>query len=623
MTPTGVTPPDSTVPRHPKVHAAIEALVDSAQRNASPRTFFSDFVRIASEALGANYGIVEVRLHGHVVTETHASPPSQRDFWAQTAESALSDAISDPGPRARLYRARANEGGVALLSAPLRTGGGSCSGSALLITPFVAGDSIHERLLALEAMTSLAALLTDTLGSAAERPLDDSALDNLRKAAGFTTTTELAFTLTNRLRMRDGCDLVGLAQVRGKKVKILSISGLDEVSSSSPAVRAITAAMEECADFGMPVVHQPEKPLPRSVAARGRLHANWSDSCNGAAVASVPLRLGDRVVAVLAVRRNARAPFDSATLEDYRNLVEPYTASLGLVQRAERTLFAHFIQSTAKLTRGLLSRSGYGKKLRILGPVALCAWLAFGSLSYELSVPCSVAPLSAQQLGAPISGRLTSLNAQPGDRVVEGQLLCRFDASELLLEKQRLQSEIEIQRIAEATALRDGNPVEIQLARANMRQLVASMSLTETRMAATEVTAPADGVLVDGDLRDRVNDVFVKGEPLFEMSATGGWKLELQVPEESIADVRQGLRGRFANLARPEEVHPFEILTVHPSTHSDEGRNYVRVEARVNISDDWVRYGMEGRARVEVGERNAWWVLFHRLENWARLNLWL
>ena len=81
------------------------------------------------------------------------------------------------------------------------------------------------------------------------------------------------------------------------------------------------------------------------------------------------------------------------------------------------------------------------------------------------------------------------------------------------------------------------------------------------------------------------------------------------------------MRGRFSSLARPEDVHDFELSHLEPSAHARDGENVFTAEADAELEDAWMRAGMQGLAKIEVGERPVWWVLFHRFEDWVRMDL--
>ncbi len=80
----------------------------------------------------------------------------------------------------------------------------------------------------------------------------------VRTSSSHFAVSELAFRITNDLRMHLDCDLVALGVCRNKRVDVLSISKYDSISSRNPGVRSMREAMEECYDFCGPIVHQDE-----------------------------------------------------------------------------------------------------------------------------------------------------------------------------------------------------------------------------------------------------------------------------------------------------------------------------------------------------------------------------
>ena len=601
--------------------------MEMAHQSSSTKIFLRDALGLIAATINAPYVRSEIRLMSHLIEETYASQEQQKDFWQKTVQGVLTKAISERAPRARLYQAKKSAIGLGLFSVPVRALGGRCSGAIVLVAPCEDRTTAEDILVALGALISLVSMLLGELGEGARKSSSDgdvSSVSNLRKGTGYTTPTELAFALTNKLRTRDGSDLVAMARVKGNKVKLLSISGLDEISGKSPGVRAIQAAMEECLDMKLNMVSQAGDELSdEKWATGGRLHQAWRDSQGGAAVASLPLMSGDRVVAVLAIQRSARMGFKAEDLEEYHNLVDPYVETLEVIERASRSLFAHLRGSLVSSLKAFFAKGAWGSKLKFLVPGLAALWLIFGKMNHEISVSCEVVPLAAQQIGSPLDGRLLSVAVHAGDRVQDGDELCRFDAAAFRLELSQLQSRSEILELEERAAVASGSPVDIQLAQANRREVEANIELVEYRIKSAVVRAPGAGVIVKGDLDEHVGDMFQQGQDLFTLASDEGWQLELEIPESDVSYVKEGVVGRFASMARPEEPHEFSISHISPSAEMAGVNNVFMAKADVDLSQEWVRSGVRGLANVQLGKRASWWVLFHGAGDWLRLNFWL
>ena len=628
-----MTSPDSTTqspsssPPCPGLNDSIESLVELAHQCSSAKSFLRDALGLIAATIHAPYALSEIRLRSHLLEESYAAQEAQRSFWEKTVQGVMTKAVSERAPRARLYQAKKSSIGLGLFSVPVYAKGGRCSGAIVLVAPCEERQAAEDILVALGAMASLLSMLLGDLadGKRKSAPESDlSAISNLRKGTEFTTPTELAFALTNKLRTRDGSDLVAMASVKGNKVHMLSISGLDEISGKSPGVRVIQAAMEECRDLSMPVVSQEADHMSDEIwATGGRLHQSWSHSQGGAAVASLPLFSNGVVVAVLSIQRSPRMGFKPEDLQEYRSLVEPYVETLAVIERASRTLLEHLSGSSTALRKELFARGSWGAKLKLGLPLLAGLWLLFGSMEHEISVPCEVQPIASQHIGVPVDGVLASVLVRPGDRVISGQALCRFDTAALELELSQLNSRLGILNLEERSAMASGEPVDVQLARANRDEVQANIRLIEHRIESCVVRAPAAGAIVTGDLDKHLGDVFRKGDELFSMAGTEGWQLELKIPERDIALVRAGIGGRFASMARPEEASDFTISKVSPSAELSGTKNIFVAKADVDLPDDWVRSGMGGLASIKLQERAPLWVFSHRAGDWLRLHLWL
>jgi hypothetical protein len=68
----------------------------------------------------------------------------------------------------------------------------------------------------------------------------------------------------------------------------------------------------------------------------------------------------------------------------------------------------------------------------------------------------------------------------------------------------------------------------------------------------------------------------------------------------------------------------FELKTerVLSAAVAEEGRNYFRVEAALDKDAARLRPGMEGVAKVDVGEASLLWVWTHRMTDWLRRTAW-
>ena len=161
-------------------------------------------------------------------------------------------------------------------------------------------------------------------------------------------------------------------------------------------------------------------------------------------------------------------------------------------------------------------------------------------LRVYLTVACVVTPAHARHVAAPFDGVLLAVSAVPGDRVVEGQVLCEFDGRDVAQQVAALTAELNVTERERDRAMGASSPVDVKLAEAQRELVRARLVIARRRVERAVVRAPIDGIVVAGDLRKQVGGTIAKGRPLFEIAPEDEWSLELAVPEYAAAELRAG-----------------------------------------------------------------------------------
>jgi len=164
---------------------------------------------------------------------------------------------------------------------------------------------------------------------------------------------------------------------------------------------------------------------------------------------------------------------------------------------------------------------------------------------------------------------------------------------------------------------------QVRIVSAQIAQAEAQIALLDEQLARTEVTAPFDGVVVSGDLTQALGAPLERGQVMFEVAPLDAYRIVLQVGEQDIADVRVGQAGELALTPMPGERYPLKVVKITPVSTAKDGRNVFRVEAELGPrTDERLRPGMEGVAKIEIGERQVAWIWSRRMVDWLSLKLW-
>jgi hypothetical protein len=72
----------------------------------------------------------------------------------------------------------------------------------------------------------------------------------------------------------------------------------------------------------------------------------------------------------------------------------------------------------------------------------------------------------------------------------------------------------------------------------------------------------------------------------------------------------------------PDEKLPLVVEKITPVSAVEEGRNYFRVEARLEGDIEKLRPGMEGVGKVRIERRKLVWIWTHKLVHWLKMWVW-
>lgn len=604
-------------------------------RGASKEHFWAESLAVLARDFVCPYAALHVRYPSEVVQHDVHSGPTDPNFWKPSLQQFLTESLADPKPRIRLLKARSGDTRIAFLGVPVFDAAGSTIGAVALVVPADGSFDVLPSLARLEGLVRLAFVCSEGVGPARARfdgstatgpqPTSASSAKSMSRAASYSTAEEFAFAMTNELASRMGFQQVALGWVHGPRVRILSVSGLDQVNEKSPGIVRLRAAMEECLDSGDPIVHQAGDSWSSLRYASGhRLHQQWHAAANGDAVASIPLASGtDDTVAVLSLRRLADQPFTDEQIDELRGRVEGLVPGLILIQRASRGLCRHVVDHGRSLFGAMAAPGRWGRKAAVVAAVLTASWFLFGTMEYDLRVPCTVTPARTRHVTAPFDGMIASTLVVEADRVRKGQILCTLHRRDLELTRAELVAELTVVQRQMDQAIAENTPVEVRLAQARQTLAETRLASVNRRIEQTTIRAPIDGVVVSGDLRKMIGNVVIQGTALFQVAPYDEWTLELAVPESASGDLAVGLDGSFVSIARPEASSPFHIDHVSADSQIRGGQNVYIAEAALDGAAAWVRPGMEGTARIHVGRRAVWWIVLHRAIDYFRVSLWL
>jgi multidrug resistance efflux pump len=196
-----------------------------------------------------------------------------------------------------------------------------------------------------------------------------------------------------------------------------------------------------------------------------------------------------------------------------------------------------------------------------------------------------------------------------------------MDGREIRWELAGLESELNAATKKRDSALATQNAAAAQLARLDMDRLQLKIRLLESRAENLEIKSPIAGIVTSGDLEKAEGAPVATGATLFEIAPLDRMIVEVAVPESEIAHVNIGQPVHIRLDAYPRRQWTATLDRIQPRAEIRDHANVFVAELSLDNSDELMRPGMKGQAKI-AGPRHALaWILFHKAWESAALAL--
>ena len=436
-------------------------------------------------------------------------------------------------------------------------------------------------------------------------------------AVGPEAFGEACAALTTQLADLLSLDRASLGFQRRHRMRIVAVSHASQTDPRTDTVRRIQEAMTEAADQSAVIV-VPRGPVDDGIITKR--HEAVLAALDGGGVATFPLASGDRVVGALTLEKGSA--FSRRELDLCDAIATLSGPVLEEKRRNDRMLPAKVADTAAGQLAKLLGPRYLLRKLIALALIATVGAAVFAKATYQVSAPAVTEAEARRVVAAPFDGYLLESHVRPGDTVKVGQALAGFDTAELVLERLGVQADRNQRSIKYQDAIGKYELAQAKVLKAEIQQLDARLELLDSRLRRSTIRAPIDGFVVSGDLSQSIGEPMSTGQELFTLAPLSAFRLVVKVDERDIADIAPSQAGSVVLAALPDQAFGFRVRRVTPVLEALDGRNAYRIEARFDDISERFRPGLEGRARIDVGERNLFWIWTHEIVAWLRLQAW-
>jgi len=432
---------------------------------------------------------------------------------------------------------------------------------------------------------------------------------------GFESSAQaLATDLATRL----DCDRVSIGFVRDQHTNVVAVSHSAEFGKRMNLIRAIGTAMDESLDQKSIIV----LPSIDGGTLVTRDHASLARLFGSDSVLTIPFSVGQSITGAVTFERPRGKAFSPNEIELCQAVVALSSRILDAKRLNDRWLLTRITDSIREELAKLIGSRHFSRKLVALLVTAIVLFFSFAVGEYRVGANAALEGSVRRVLVAPYDGFIAGASKRAGDVVTAGTVLASLDESDLRLEYHKWTSQRAqyVRQYQEASAKHDRAQSNIILSQ--VQQAEAQINLLAEQLKRTKVTAPFDGLVVSGDLSQQLGSSVTRGQILFEVSPLNSYRVVLEVDEGEITSIRVGQTGNLLLTSLPGEVFPLVVTSITPVTLSKDGRSFFRVEALLERLTDRLRPGMEGVAKIEVGERKLIWIWTHKMHDWLRLALW-
>ncbi len=420
--------------------------------------------------------------------------------------------------------------------------------------------------------------------------------------------------LNQSLKILTDADLCALAlvgnsgrnkkKVKNKKIQFAAISDVASVDPRTEPVRLLRKGVQECVLRNIPLC------LPRHERENEHFSASLvleeiGRNIGSDQIAALPLKgpSGDTQAVILLGWNNA----DSEQKPFLIPLLDAAPLLAGIVSCLTETRATQGNQPEKQ------KQSSWPLQHKVTATVAaVFLLLLFLPVPYRLTADAVIKPHVARFVVSRYDGLLLKTMVRPGDQVTKGQELARMDGREIEVETAELQAELD-----KANKLRDqatalGNTAAAQVARLDALRYEQQLIQLSQRRKHLILTSPVNGIVLSGDLQRAEGSPVSRGQTLFEVAPLEVMDVEITIDEETISQVSEDTEVRVRFAAYPEKFWQGSFTRIEPRAEIRNNKNVFIGLLQFDNPDNSLRPGMQGSAKILIGDKPLGWIIFHQ-----------
>jgi multidrug resistance efflux pump len=445
------------------------------------------------------------------------------------------------------------------------------------------------------------------------------ALDCINTALAQASFEIAATAVAGELSHAFACEHVVIGMSQGARCKPVAWSGVADLRQEFRLARAVSAAMEESIDQNATLRFPPEADDPPHILL---MHSDLAAAGIGESLLTLPLVAHQQIVGALCLIREKHRVWPHEDIASLENLASAIGPVLELKLRSQDSAWARLCRDGRDYLTRLTSHGHLRTKALTLGLLAMLLAACLIPIDANVAAPAHLEGLIQRSITAPVDSFIKQVFVRPGDQVRQGQTLLLLADQELRNQQRKLESELARFQSEHAEAFARQDRSRMVIAQAHADESAAQLALIEDQLSRTEVQAPFDGLIIQGDLQQQVGAPVKRGDALLTLAPSKGFRIVLQVEDRDIDAISIGARGRLTLSAMPFESMEIVVERITPLARFINGHNVFEVQARLLSDIKGLRPGLEGVAKIAQPPRSLLMQFGSRLVEWLRFHLW-
>ncbi|MBP7143565.1 MAG: HlyD family efflux transporter periplasmic adaptor subunit, partial [Opitutaceae bacterium] len=305
-----------------------------------------------------------------------------------------------------------------------------------------------------------------------------------------------------------------------------------------------------------------------------------------------------------------------ATIIQMRDLAISAGRTLGAALYWQRQPAARMARRWINTRNRVVNTPRKEKWTRFGLPVLIIVIIMALPITFSVKGAARVLPRERTSLAAYAATRLLSVDVREGQTVKKGEVLARFDTTDVELQIRAAQQEVERGLVEVDAARGDNDEIRMQVARLATARARTALEKLQRDLDRMTLRAPFDGIVLGAqNLSARIGQVPRPGEGVLEVIDPSTWKVQIDVREQDLRTLDHTLQkngpveGSVRLAANPTQSYPLEVTSSEQLAYgldTTHGEFLFQISAPLKVEPsqlDLLKSGFAGRASFDCGRR--------------------